>query len=99
MVSFYNQNELHSNMLLLCRAAGFQCLGKKNNCGDDIKGCLQAYWKEAVMMNVHAVLAAKGAIPNVCLSDGMEGRWGWVGCTETFALEVLCIDCDRISRD
>lgn len=36
---------------------------------------------------------------SVCLSDGMEGRWGRVGCTEIFALEVLCIDCDRISRE
>lgn len=36
----------------------------------DIKGCLQANRKVAVMMNVHAGLAAKGAIPNVsvCLS-------------------------------
>ncbi len=30
------------------------------------------------MMNVHAVLAAKGAGPNVRLSVGMGGWGGWV---------------------
>lgn len=43
------------------------------------------------MMNVHAVLAAKGAIPNVCLSDGMMGRWGRVGCTETFLWRICAL--------
>lgn len=47
------------------------------------------------MMNVHAVLAAKGAIPNVCVRLG--GRWGWRG-SKHFAPEFLSINYDMISR-
>ncbi len=43
-------------------------------------------------MNVHAVLAAKGAIPNVCL---LVGVWGWAH--GNFAPKVLFINSDRIS--